>query len=176
LFSGSTAQTITGATSFNNLSINNNAGVTAANNITVNGVLNLSSANPDATHGTLDMGNYTLSLLAASASIAGNGDVTGIVKRTHTFIPNVQYQFGSQFTTLNFLNIGTQPNEISCRIEIGSASSWRPGAALRYYSFAQTASTGTDKAILNLRYLPSELNGNDENKTGSMGLSSQWRY
>ncbi len=164
-FSGSTPQTISGSsTVFNNLIINNTTGVTGLSNFTVNGILNLTSANPDATQGTLNMGIFTLNMLNATASVAGNGDVTGIVKRTHIFTPNVQYQFGSQFTTLNFINYGTQPNEISCRISIGAAPAWRPTAVQRYYSFAQTGTTGTDKATLNLRYLTSELQSNEESK------------
>ena len=163
-FTGTVAQTIAGTTTFTNLTINNAAGVTAANNITVNGVLMLTSANPNATHGTLDMGSYTLRMLIASASVTGIGDVSGIVKRTHTFTPNTPYQFGSQFTTLSFMDLGTQPSEISCRIEIGSPASWKADACYRYYSFAQTGATGTDIAVINLRYLTSELHGNVENK------------
>ena len=163
-FTGSSAQTISGTTVFNNLTINNTAGVTAANNITVNGVITLTSANPDATHGTLDMGSYTLSTLNASAGITGTGDITGVIKGRHTFTHNTSYQFGSQYTTLNFLNTGTQPDEVSCRISIGAAPSWKPGAVLRYYSFAQTGTAGTDQVTLNLSYLTTELNSNDETK------------
>jgi len=68
------------------------------------------------------------------------------------------------FTTLNFLNVGTQPDEVSCRISIGVAPSWKSGAIQRFYSFAQTGTTGTDEVTLNLSYLTSELNGNDETK------------
>ena len=161
-FTGSSAQNITGITAFNNLIINNTAGVTSGNDLTVNGTLTLTSANPDATHGTLDMGNNTLNMLSASATVTGNGDLTGIVKRTHTFSPNVQYTFGSQYTTLNFLGTGTQPGEISCRIVLNSTLPDKADAVSRYYSFSQTGTTGTDKAILNLRYLTSELNGNTE--------------
>ena len=163
-FTGISAQTITGATVFSNLTINNSAGVTASNNITVNDILTLTSANPDATHGTLDLGNHTLNMLTASASVTGSGDVTGIVKRTHTFTPNTSYQFGSQYTILNFLNTGTQPDEVSCRISIGAAPTWKTGAVQRFYSFAQTGATGTDQVTLNLSYLTSELNSNDETK------------
>ena len=161
-FTGTTAQTITGTSIFNNLTINNVTGVTAANNLTVNGLLTLTSANPDATHGTLDMANNTLSMLTASASISGTGDVSGIVKRTHTFTPNTQYSFGSQYTTLNFIGAGTQPSEITCRISLGSTLPDKPGAISRHYSFSQTGTTGTDKVIMNLRYLTSELNANTE--------------
>ena len=163
-FTGLSAQSITGTTIFNNLTINNTTGVTAANDMTVNGALTLTSANPDATHGTLDMGSHTLSLLNASASITGTGDVTGVIKRHHTFTPNTSYQFGNQYTTLNFLNTGTQPDEVSCRISMGAAPWWRTGGVKRYYSFAQTGTAGTDQVTLNLSYLTSELNSNDETK------------
>ncbi len=163
-FTGTSAQTITGATTFSNLTINNATGVTSANDITVNGLLTLTSANPDATHGSLSMGIHTLSMLTASASVAGTGDVSGIVRRHHTFIPNTQYQFGNQFTSLNFLNTGTQPDEVSCRISIGAAPAWKTGAIQRFYSFAQTGTAGTDQVTLNLSYLTSELNSNDETK------------
>lgn len=161
-FTGATAQTITGASAFFNVTINNAAGITSANNLTVNGLLTLTTPNPDATHGTLDMGSNTLSMLSASAAIRGTGDVSGIVKRTHTFTPNTEYQFGSQYTTLNFLGAGTQPNEITCTISLGSGLPDKTETVLRHYSFAQTGTAGTDKVTMNLRYLTSELNGNTE--------------
>ena len=166
-FSGTSAQTITGNTVFENLTINNAAGVTASNNLTVNGTLTLTSANPDASHGTLDMGIYTLSMLSASATVSGNGDVSGTVKRTHTFTNNVQYSFGSQYTSLTFLGIGTQPNELTCKISLNNAIGVGGSASKfvsRNYIFSQTGTTGTDRVAVNLHYLTTELNGQDETK------------
>ena len=166
-FTGTTAQTISGQNTFNNLNINNTAGVNAASNFTVNGALTLSSANPDASHGTLNMGSYTLSMLSASATVNGNGDVSGTIKRTHTFLPNVQYSFGSQYTTMTFLGVGTQPNELTCKVVLGTALPVGGSAntfILRNYSFSQTGTLGTDRVVANLRYLTSELNGQDETK------------
>ncbi|MEI8272782.1 MAG: hypothetical protein WCG08_09175, partial [Paludibacter sp.] len=119
-FTGTSAQSISGQTTFNNLTINNAAGVTATSNLSVNSTLTLSSVNPDATHGTLDMGSFTLSMLSASATVSGTGDVSGTIKRTHTFSSNIQYSFGSQYTTMTFLGVGTQPDELTCKITLGT--------------------------------------------------------
>ncbi|MEI6124688.1 MAG: T9SS type A sorting domain-containing protein [Bacteroidota bacterium] len=162
-FTASSAQSITGVTTFDNLTVNNSAGVTSASSIAVNGLLTLSSANPDATHGTLDMGSNTLSMLSSSASVTGVGDLSGIIRRAHTFTPNVSYQFGSQYTTVNFMGTGTQPVDVSCKIVLGSYLADKSDAVLRNYNFFYPAGTTyTDKVVLNLRYLTSELNGNDE--------------
>ena len=54
-FKGTSAQTISGTNTFNNLTISKSGGVTATADITVNGVLNLAVANPSATKGLLEM-------------------------------------------------------------------------------------------------------------------------
>ena len=166
-FTGTSTQTILSASTFNNLTINNNTGVSAAANLTVNGILTLTSSNPDATHGTLDLGTYTLNMPSSTATVSGNGDVSGTSKRTHTFSTNVQYSFGSQFTSLTFLGAGTQPDELTCKITLGTALPVGGSAStfvFRNYSFSQTGVTGTDRVAVNLHYLPSELNGQDETK------------
>jgi fibronectin-binding autotransporter adhesin len=170
-FTGLVAQTITGADTFYNLTINaldgsgHPAGVTAVNDITVTGVLSLESDNPDATHGTLDMQSYVLNMTNETATVTGPGDVTGTVRRTHTFNPNKPYGFGNQYTNLTFLNAGTQPDEISCRITIGVSPSYSAASVLRIYNWAQTgSSTGSDLVTVNMHYRDNEINGNDESK------------
>jgi hypothetical protein len=96
--------------------------------------------------------------MGESATTTGPGDVTGIVKREHTFSNGTEYSFGNQFTTFNFLGISgsTKPTWLSCKIEIGAAPSWRSVAVKRFYSFAQSG--GDDRVITKLHYLDSELN------------------
>ncbi len=170
-FSGLTAQTISGATTFHHLTINaldgsgNPVGVTALTDIDVTGVISLASDNPDATHGSLDMQANTLKMTDETATITGPGDVTGIVKRTHIFNPNKPYSFGSQYTNLTFLNAGTQPDEVSCRITIGAAPSYATGSVLRVYNWEQTgAAQGSDLVTANMHFRDNEINGNDKLK------------
>jgi len=170
---GSGVQSITsGGSSFNNLTINNTAGVTAGGDFTVNGILNLSSANASATVGALNMSTYTLTM-GTSATTTGSGDVTGIVTRSIPVAPGgagVSYTFGSQFTTINFQNIGTLPTAISVKITLGSAPSGKTDAILRTYDIMRTGAATGSFGTINLHYLNGELNGNTET------LLTLWDY
>ncbi len=158
-YAGAAAQTVVSGT-YNNFTISSTGGVTAVANITVNGILSLLPANPSATKGILEMSTFTLLMGPASTTI-GTGDVTGIVKRT-TILPNVTYTMGHQFTSIMFPAVGTLPTELSLKLKIGSAPTWKPGAINRVYDLIQSGGTGT-QAILYAHYLDSELNGNAEN-------------
>lgn len=146
---------------YQGLTISSTGGAVAAGSFTVNGVLHLPTANPSATVGSLSMGAATLTMGGLGTN-TGVGDVTGVVTRNQ-IIPNVNYTFGHQHTSILFPNIGTLPTSMSLKITIGAAPSWRTGAILREYDFIQTGGSGT-KAIIRARYLDSELNGNVENK------------
>jgi hypothetical protein len=145
----------------NHLTINGSGGITAGSSFTLNGSLNLQSANPTAFIGALHMGTYTLDL-GGSATITGQGDVTGIVRRT-TFVANTTYAFSHQFTSITFPNVGTLPASMSFKTSIGNTPDWKPGAIKRSYELIQTGGSGT-QAVLKAHYLDSELNGNDEYK------------
>jgi len=164
-FNGSSAQTISGSNVFNNLTVNNSAGVAATTNQTVNGTLYLQSANASSTVGGLNMVADTL-FMNANATNTGTGDITGIIKRKHTFIGNTIYTFGNPFTSISFTNVANsvKPVWISCKVTIGTAPGWMSSQGVnRIYSFA-TDGTGTDRTITHLHYLDSELNGSDETK------------
>jgi hypothetical protein len=163
-----TTQIVKGLT-YGNLTLSGagNNSKTADGNINVNGVFNLSSANASATQGCLEMSTYTLDM-GANAITIGPGDVTGIVRRT-SFLANIEYTFGNQFTTATFAAGGTYPSELQLKITIGTAPAWKPDAIQRIYDLIQTGATDC-YAIITTHYLDSELNGNDEN------LLVRWRY
>jgi hypothetical protein len=141
----------------NNFSISGSGGVILNEDITLTGILNLESSNLSTTIGSLSMESSSVLDMGPDATTTGIGDVTGIVKREHTFADGIEYSFGNEFTSLNFLNVpgGIKPTWVKCKITIGSAPSWRGQAVKRYYSFAQSG--GTDRMITKLHYLDSEL-------------------
>ena len=65
------------------------------------------------------MGTYEL-IMGINSITSGAGDVTGVVTRNHIFSGNTPYSFGSMYTTLRFINTGTKPSTVSCRITIGA--------------------------------------------------------
>ncbi len=109
------------------------------------------------------MGNFTL-LMGDSATTVGIGDVTGKIKRT-TILPNIEYTFGNQFTSVTFPDIGTLPSELTLKISIGTAPSWNPDGLKRILDISQVGASGT-RGFLKAHYLDSELNGLDENDLG----------
>jgi len=162
----------------NNLTVNGAGGVTVSNDFTVNGILNLQSTNPISTKGSLDMwdGSEIKTLtMGALATTIGLGEVTGIIKRT-TINAGVTYTFGNQYLSVNFPDWGTLPTEMSAKLSIGTAPSWRPGAINRELEVIQTGGSGT-KGVFFFHYLDSELNGNDETKLVFwIGLPTNYEY
>ena len=145
--------------SVNNLAINGIGGITASSDFSLNGILNLQSANPSANKGSLDMGTNILNM-GASATTIGVGDVTGIVKRS-SFVASTSYSFGNQFTTMSIAS-GVMPTDISFKISIGSAPSWKTTTIKRIYDIKRSGGDPATLVTLTLHYLDSELNNNTE--------------
>ncbi|WP_298363713.1 hypothetical protein [uncultured Lutibacter sp.] len=149
-----------------NFTVNGSGGVISNGDISITGFLNLESNNPSLTKGSLDMASSSIIDMGENAITMGIGDVTGIVRRQHTFLDGIEYSFGNKFTSLNFLNVpgGIKPTWVKCKISIGDSPSWRSDAINRIYSFAQSG--GTDRMIVKLHYLDNELHSpeTDESK------------
>lgn len=155
-YAGTTAQSASALT-YGNLKISNTAAtVTASGNITVNGVLTLNS---NLLNGDLAMGANTMTM-GVSATTAGLGDVTGIVRRIN-INPNTAYSFGNSFTIITFIAQGTLPTSMSVLISIGAAPSWKTDAISRFYDIIQTGGSGYN-AAMQLHYRDEEYNGNTE--------------
>jgi len=146
-----------------NFAINGDGGVTAGGDMTITGILNLTGTNPTSTKGSLEMGASYILDMGVSATTTGTGDVTGIIRRQHTFTDGVEYTFGNQYTSVNFLNTGIKPTWLKCKVSIGTAPTWRGEAIKRYYSFAQSG--GTDRIIAKLHYLDSEMHDAETDET-----------
>lgn len=195
------------ATRLQNLTISNTFGVKASKTFTVNGVLNLNAPNPIAnnTDGLLDMvigyGNYATRVygqsgyedstseynnlnsyelrLGASATVTGQGDVTGKIRRNHTFTEDTPYAFGNANFRMTFNSIGgsalpTQMLVTSTRGDKGvhidnQVHSGHPNelavarnAVRRLYQIQRTGGAGNTQFVLRIPYSDSELNNNTE--------------
>jgi hypothetical protein len=145
-----------------NLTINGDT-LFAGNSFTVSGTLNLSGQNPAPDLGALDMGDTYVLTMGADAITLGAGDVTGRIRRT-SIAANTYYTFGSEYATISFIDgTGAElPTEMLFIVKIGETHIVKENTLNRYYQIIRTGGTSPTRFILTLRYLDSELNGNNE--------------
>lgn len=152
VMNGTSAQSISGNLTFNNLTINNSSttGVTLNSNAAVNGTLTLTTDLTTASGVVLTMGS--------SATTSGDADVVGKVKRT-SLSTGTAYTFGSAYTTIEFTGGTSLPSDIT--VELFKAAPGGLGSPVtRYYSITST-SDGTNYTYnLRLHYRDSEWSGN----------------
>lgn len=146
-FSGSSAQSIGGASTFtfNNLTISNATGVNLNKNIIVNGTLALTS-------GDLNTGANILTL-GGTITSAGGGDVVGNVKRNGAFGVG-SYAFNNPNTLINFSVVTTSPTDITINL-VKTAPGGLANAVPRTYNIAETGLYSV-VATLQLHYKTSE--------------------
>ena len=145
--------------SVGNFTITRASGAVMNNNLSVSGILNLLAANPSSTVGCLETGTYSL-LMGPSSTTMGPGDVNGFVTRS-SFVANIPYTFGNQFTTFVFSSGGTLPTAMSIKITLGVAPAWKPDGIQRSYDIIHSGGS-TTAVTMNLHYLHSELNSNPD--------------
>jgi len=169
-FNGTGPQSIGGSNStvFNNVTINNPSHAVALGiDETISGTLTL-------TH-DLDTSSFTLVLPASETSV-GAGDVIGTVRRSGFVTGGSFITVGSPLNQIR-ISSGPAPSTITLKMAksaptdaiTGFTNSGFPNAVNRTYIITP-GSTGFT-AVMELHYLPSELNGNTEGP--SLGL---WRF
>jgi len=160
-FLGNVNSNVTGATTFNVLTVNNTTG-------TVGIVLknNVSAATVNMTMGTLLTGINTLTI---TDTRTGNGIILGTITRNHAFSAGVAYAFEGPNNLITFL-VPLLVNSVTVSVVAGPVADFPfSGAVGRVYTVTIPSGTYVT-ATLRLHYEDTELNGNNES---SMGL---WNY
>ncbi|MDB5280202.1 MAG: hypothetical protein JWR61_5157 [Ferruginibacter sp.] len=159
-FSGSQNTNITGATTFNILTVNNTSPTTAV--ILQN---NVAAATVNMTMGTILTGSNTLTI---TTTRTGNGIILGTIQRTHAFTTGVAYAFEGPDNSISFSSVSSV-SSVTVSVAKGTISDFPFGGSIsRVYNI--TVPAGTYNATLRLHYEDDELNGSNES---SMGL---WNY
>ena len=159
-FLGSQNSTITGATTFNILTVNNLTSTTGV--ILRNSV---SAAIVNMTQGTMLTGANTLTI---TTTRTGNGIILGNIQRTHVFTTGVAYAFEGSDNTITFSAVSSV-SSVTVHVAIGIINDFPFGGSIsRVYDI--TVPSGTYNATLRLHYEDDELNGSLES---SLAL---WNY
>ncbi|MEJ8757649.1 T9SS type A sorting domain-containing protein [Pontibacter sp. H259] len=155
ILNGTTNTSITGATTFNGLTINKTA---ATNYVTLNN--SITAATLGMTNGDLHTGAEKVTV---TSSRTGNGWIVGTITRQHAFASGTAYEFNGPYTTLTF----TTPVGVNNVTMISGAATFLPtgfttGKSInRLYEVQLAAGTFTN-ASLQLQYKDAELNGCEE--------------
>ncbi|MES2733039.1 MAG: T9SS type A sorting domain-containing protein [Bacteroidota bacterium] len=160
-FKGDLDASITGATTFNILTINKTSSV---NYVTLNN--NVSVPTLNMTKGELRTGSNTITI---TTTRSGPGIITGTIVRTHTYTAGTSYAFESPDNIINLTSITGTVTSIAVTVNSASVDDFPlDGSINRVYNIVVTGTT-TYVATLRLHYQDTELNGNAE---ASMAL---WR-
>ena len=132
---GGSNTAISGSNTFNTLTVNKSS---SSNTVTLNNAT--STATLTMTQGKMVAGSNGITI---TSDRTGNGIITGLITRTHTFNASTDYAFEGPYNTLNFGSGGTRPTSVSVNVVLSS-----PGANTymdpidRYYDISQTGGSG----------------------------------
>ncbi len=163
-FTGDNASTITGATTFNVLTLNKTA---MSTHVDINNDVQVATINM--TSGAMNTGN---NILTMTVDRSGNGIILGNIRRTHNFGLGGTYAFESPFNTLTIAGLPLT-GSITISVAVAPINDFPQGAAInRVY----TINTGLTLGLTTVRlhYEDAELNGNNESTMGlwyNSGLS-----
>lgn len=153
-FVGGSDASITGATVFNNLTINKAA---PSNKITL--INNVSAVNLSMTNGNMSTGANTMTI---TSTRTGNGIIIGRITRTHTFTTGIDYAFEGPNNFINFSSILGSVSSITVVVTIGPNVSFPSAASINRTYVVDVTSVSTYSATMRLHYEQAEVNGNSE--------------
>jgi hypothetical protein len=158
-FTGGEQSSITGTTTFNNLTLNKAAATTQ--------VLlssDITAATINMTAGTMNTGSNTVTM---TVNRTGPGIILGNIRRQHSFGSGGVYAFESPSNTLTIAG-GNVTGSITVSVATGPISDFPQGSSIsRVYTINTSLTLG--QTNIRLHYEDAELNGNNE---ATMGL---WR-
>jgi fibronectin-binding autotransporter adhesin len=151
-FTSDKEASITGATTFNNLTVNKTNDVVLNSNIEV---LNLEMVS-----GKMKTNSNAVTI---TSTRTGDGIILGTIIRTHTFNENTDYAFEGPNNIISFSSITGSINSITVEVTTGPNLSFPSSASIgRTYEISVDGST-TYISKMRLHYEQSEINGNVEN-------------
>ena len=154
---GTNDVSITGATTFNNLTLNKST----TNEVTLNN--DISVALLAMTSGGMFTGSSTVTI---TTNRTGSGIIIGSITRTHAYSTGVNYEFEGVDNFINFASITGGPiTSINVVVTLGPNPTFESASSInRTYEIDVTeGGITTYVAGLRLHYEEAEVNGNDEN-------------
>ncbi|PSL34711.1 T9SS type A sorting domain-containing protein [Chitinophaga ginsengisoli] len=156
-FTGANASTITGATTFNILTLNK---TTTTTHVDINNDVQVATINM--TSGTMSTGSNTLTM---TVDRSGNGVILGNIRRSQSFSLGVAYTFESPNNSITFSVAVPLTTSITVSVAVAPVSDFPQGSAInRVYTVSDVTSLGL--MALRLHYEDAELNGNNESTMG----------
>jgi len=162
-FIGTNDVSITGATTFNNLTLNKNA----TNEVTLINDINVSLL--AMTSGSMFTDSNTVTI---TTNRTGAGVIIGSITRTHAFTTGVDYEFEGANNYINFTSISGSPiTSINVIVTIAPNLLFESASSINrtYQIDVTTGGVTTYVAELRLHYEQGEVNGNNES------LITMWR-
>lgn len=160
-FTGASNSTISGASTFNNITVNKTLAT-----YTVSLLDNINVSTIAMTLGTLNTGVNTITI---TTTRTGNGIILGTITRTHAFAAAVAYAFEGPNNLITFAAGVSGVTSVTLNVSTVTPIDFPyNGSVARVYNI--TIPTGTYTATLRLHYEDAELNGNDE------AIMQLWKY
>ncbi len=152
-FTGTTNTSISGASTFNTITINKSLStysISLLNNISV-GTINMTS-------GILTTNSNALTI---TTTRTGNGIILGTITRTHAFAASIAYAFEGPGNLITFAAGVSGVSSVTVNVTVATVADFPYNGAIGR-SYDISIPSGTYVATLRLHYEDAELNGNDE--------------